>query len=186
MPDFTTTLLALIVAAHGPRAEGHPENHIARLTTVSNEFMQAATDHPLFTGEAAVPATAMALYAVAYHESGFWSKAQDCSACYIGSPWCDGGRSVTMFQLQGSVSWGRFNRSELCSSNANATERALRILWKNKGRCSITALFQGYAHARTPTDEMESIYRKGIAKAGLRVVCRDNRLQAFFAPLPSS
>lgn len=83
--------------------------------------------------------TALALVAVAFHESGFASDVQDCSRCVIGGAWCDHGRAISLYQMQRN-NWQGHARAAVCKDNRLATSLAYDSLakprgsWKNKFR----------------------------------------------------
>jgi len=133
-------LLTLILAAHAGRPDAGDPGQLARLRGVAEDIVYVATEHPIWPG--APERTAAALYAVARHESGFWSRVQDCSICYPGSAWCDRGRSVSLYQIRLGVKGPR--REELCSSNRVATQRAAEIL-RGGAKASTVAMFSRYA-----------------------------------------
>ena len=111
---------------------------------IATDIATVSTATPIYNGPRAAEATALTLVAVAQTESGFWGKVQDCSVCYHGSQWCDRGRSVTIYQLQGPVAWGNYTREQLCTNNRLATERAHAILYRFRTSASTVALFDAY------------------------------------------
>ncbi|MFA4971582.1 MAG: hypothetical protein WC683_03135 [bacterium] len=135
------------------------------------EAVDAAPQTPV-RGEAGREASALALAAVSGHESGFWSKVQDCSACFVGSQYCDRGMSISLFQLRtGSGAFGDYTREQLCESNALATERALVLLNRHRRAHTTLALFKGYARGGRSgaAEEMDAMYATALRKAGIVV-----------------
>ena len=132
-------------------------------------------------GPAANDATALALTAVAEHESGFWGRVQDCSACLPGSRWCDRGRSISLWQLHvGSGAWIGHDRQTVCSNNDIAARLALRILERNRKASSVATVFSGYARGgrHGAGAEMLGIFETLARKASISVVYRDGCLTA--------
>ena len=171
---MVTDLLLLILALH-TRHVGHTTDaDAARLDAVAREMTEISTAHPLWTGPAAGEATALALYAVAAHESGFEASVQDCSACPVGGARCDRGRSVTLYQLrQGAPQWGAHTREQLCSSNRLATGRALHIL-RRYARCAPDRMFVGYATGSCDRDsragqDIAARWRTALRSRGITV-----------------
>jgi hypothetical protein len=173
----------MMMALYTARGFPHPELHQERLEQVARDFVVESQARPLFVGEAAIEATALALYAVAAHESGFWERVQDCSACYIGSQWCDQGKSVSMFQLQGPNAWGGFTREELCSDNAKATHRGRVLLGRHKKSGSPIGLFVGYGKRKAGV-EMHEIFAAACRKAGVVMKLVNGKMTASFVDHP--
>jgi hypothetical protein len=176
---ITQVLFTMMMALYTARGFPYPELHQGRLERVAKDFVAESQARPLFVGEAATEATALALYAVAAHESGFWEQVQDCSACYIGSQWCDQGKSVSMFQLQGPMAWGGYTREELCTDNAKATHRGRVLLGRHKKSSSPIGLFIGYGKRKAGA-EMHEIFASACRKAGVAVRLVDGKMTALF------
>ena len=179
--SYINVLFAVILMFAAGR--GTSDEDQARLHGVAQDIWHAADvlDPPLIVGDGGkgTLATALVLTTVAGHESGFWSKVQDCSACWKGSPFCDKGRSVSIFQLHvGSGAWGGFSRQEICESNAVASKLALGILARHRRAGSALALFQGYALGgrRQAAGEMAAMWVMAARKA--RLVLRPNPARA--------
>lgn len=87
---------------------------------------------------------AMALVAIASHESGFASDVADCRRTG------DHGKSITAFQLLRGPAWGGYSRADLCASPELAAHQALRVLAANGQRARTPlGLFSAYAgHVR--------------------------------------
>lgn len=77
---------------------------------------------------AEVPATALLLAAIGYHESGFQEAV---GSCRLRGP----GGSVTHYQLLGSGSLAGWTESEVCASNEVAARAALRVVRLHAHRC---------------------------------------------------
>src|SRR5512139_1111558 len=91
-----------------PVMPGHEETDDAkraRLTSIAEDAAAVALDpdvRPLFAGPLGREATAAAILAVAYHESGFAADV-DSGRCYrVGAfkSRCDHGRAVCLMQIQ--------------------------------------------------------------------------------------
>ena len=179
--DFLSVLFGIILgfAAHRGAA---PEDQM-RLNMVAQNMWDAAQESETkpFAGEAASEATALALASVAGHESGFWSKVQDCSICYPGSPFCDKGRSISLYQFHvGSGAWRGYTRQEICGSNVIATGLALRILNRHAKANHPLGLFRGYARGGRAQAawEMHQMFAYATRKADIVVSYRDGHMQA--------
>lgn len=179
MEHVCAIILTLILGIHSARHYKDAGDQTARLEGVAQDICAEAQNRPIISGEMGPAASALALYAVAAHESGFWGKVQDCSACKPGSIWCDQGRSVTLYQLQGPVAWGPYDRQQLCESNARATERAASILRRHRKASDVVRFFRGYAGAPRRAAEMAQIFWVGARKVGVKVVSKDGVLQGI-------
>lgn len=178
--DILFGVILMFASAHGQSSDDQ-----MRLRAVAQDYWEAVEAAPRtpIHGEAGKEASALALVALAAHESHFWSKVQDCSACVMGGEFCDHGLSVTAFQLrEGSGAWGVYTREQLCESNVLATERALILLNRHRKAGSTLGLFKGYAHGgrRQAAKEMDEMYAYAIRKAGIIVKFSDNQLWAFW------
>lgn len=94
--------------------------------------------------------SALALVAVAFHESGFAADVQDCSRCVPGGEWCDHGRAQTAYQMQRN-NWDGNTRAAICEDFGLATRLAYKAL--GKGRGSWKNKFMTYAGR--PTSGLE-------------------------------
>ena len=113
-------------------AASHPtEEEAFRYYRIAQEFAEVAHTHPIGTEKE----TVLILTAVAFHESGLSEEVETCEVRG------DGGRSITMFQLQ-RPAWGDFVREELCRDNKLAAERAADLLSRYG---SIRRAFNAYA-----------------------------------------
>jgi len=160
-------------------AHGHKDTD--RLRGVAEDITSVSAESTLFCGPRQADATALALVAVAEHESGFWRRVQDCSVCDGVTGWCDRGRSISLWQLHvGSGAWQGFTRAEVCSNNDIAARLALRILERHRKASHPASLFFGYARgARIGAGrEMFDIFSTLIRKAGIVVTYRDGCLHA--------
>lgn len=77
---------------------------------------------------AEVPATALLLAAIGYHESGYQPAV---GSCRVRGP----GGSVTHYQLLGSGSLAGWTEAEVCASNEVAARAALRVVRLHAHRC---------------------------------------------------
>jgi hypothetical protein len=168
-------LLAILLSILPAKSEA------PRLYAVALDIWSAAEESPLYCGPEARLATSLTLAAVAVHESGLRGDVQDCSRCLPGSPWCDRGRSVSMYQLHvGSGAWRGFSREEICSDNSIATSLALRILERHRHGMSPASLFDGYARGarRGAAQEMAGIFASMARTARIHATRRDGCLHA--------
>jgi len=93
-----------------------------------------------FTGAAAPEASALALVAIAHHESGFRAAVSDCRIVGTDHP------SITAWQLWGPFARGPYSRRALCAEPRLAAERALWTLAHHAERTRTPAgAFRGYA-----------------------------------------
>ena len=182
--EFVTRLAAIIIAVFSSQKPMTDADQV-RLQAVAQDIWQVSSS-PIFGGEDqdARRATALALVAVATHESAYWADVQDCSLCYPGSAWCDRGRSVTLFQLQGKMAWGPYTREELCKDNRKATERARHVLSRFTKSRSPLELFDGYASGglrmrpSRAARQLASGHASLLSKEGLMITYKDGRLSA--------
>lgn len=152
---------------------------------VANDQWQSAAKEadqrdPMMCGPEATAGIALALLAVAQHESGLWRSVQDCSVCVPGQ-WCDNGRSISLYQLHvGSGAWGDFPREAICSDNRLATDLALRVLRRHRKASDPAHLFIGYARGglRKAGPEMAAIFTGLLLKTGIVVKYVDGCLHA--------
>jgi hypothetical protein len=160
-----------------------PEHQEPRVQVVVQDIVQVSTANPVFDGERASIATAVALWAIADHEGGMQQKYQDCSGCRKGTSDCDSGRSITLFALMTGFAWGNHSRLELCSNNRLATERASVVLGYYRKAGSTLGMFEGYAsgsvgiHSKAAC-ELEATFRRGLRKVAVNVRFINGRLVA--------
>lgn len=184
---YIKILLSVILMFAGQRG-ALPEDQ-ARLNGVAHELWAEAeaVQPPLVVSEydgLGVLGTTLIMASVAGHESGFWSKVQDCSACWKGSPFCDRGRSVSLFQLhEGSGAWGQYSRTQICESNEIATRLAYQVLLRHRAASTPLALFKGYARGgrRQAAGEMYQMFARACQKAGVVMGWRDGSLRLTWA-----
>jgi hypothetical protein len=188
--QFVDELLKMILAAFAatlvPGATVDESDRVRLLSVRDDILAEAETMVPLpFEGDAMVEASALALATVANHEGSFSAGVQDCSACYIGSPICDHGHSITLYQLHDkSGTWGTFTREELCAENRYATRQALTHLRRGRSVSDVGRLFKVYARGTasgevpTPAIEMATIFTRYIATVGIVVGYRNGALHA--------
>lgn len=168
---FNNTLF--IVLALVTRARGEITNEErARLAQVTEDIVavveerEAAGTLP-FDGDAAADATALALVAIEWHESGFHADVSDCSRCKLGGIWCDGGRAISGFQMQ-SNAWQGHSRKEICRDHKLAAKLALDAL--SRPKASADGLFRGYASGNSAlhTRAGKELYAGFMSLAGKR------------------
>jgi hypothetical protein len=122
----TVTLFPLILAevmrlAHAPAVDVQAET--GRLESIAQAISDAAPDLP----------NALALLAIAKHESDFAADVQFCRR--------NGGRAVTLFQLE---TWGPYTRGDLCTSVWRSAVQAQTVLDMHR-RGTWARTFAGYA-----------------------------------------
>ena len=120
-------LAALLRLTHPPTVDD-----AARAADV---LAPVAFDRPLWAvpsevadGSAEVPATALLLAAIGYHESGFQHSV---GSCRVRGP----GGSVTHYQLLGSHALAGWTIDEVCASNEVAARAALGVVELHARRC---------------------------------------------------
>lgn len=82
--------------------------------------------------------TALALVAIAHHESGLRADVADCRVTG------DVGQAFTAFQLRGRFAFGNYTTRQLCRSPRLAARRALAVLTRH-ARCGEERALWGYA-----------------------------------------
>lgn len=132
-----------------------------------------------FQGDLAREAAAAALVTVAWHESDRFSPAMmDCSACPLGGPRCDRGKSISIYQLHTGVSWMGYSRDEICSDNLIATKISLHWLsYHGRRTRSVIGMMRGYAAGdpaikSTAASEMERMFNLAMSRADLQLLPR--------------
>jgi len=147
-----------------------------RVCRIAREVAAVVASHSFddripFTGPAASQATALALLEIAWHESGFRSKVEDCRITGdppTGHSKITEGRAISLFQLQ-SNNWydlfemtntkpprhRRYSRDAICKSNPLAARLALHALMRQAmtARAStkpggVAAMFYTYASGK--------------------------------------
>lgn len=158
------SLVELVLAAilSVPRADADR----ARLSAVANDVATVATEAPFGSKEA----TALALVAIAQHESGFAADVQTCRRNG------DGGRSVSLWQLQGPWAWDGHTRAEVCASPELAATLALGVLSRHARCGTYGGMFRGYASGScaTKSDAGEALCRSWVrllGRAGYSATC---------------
>lgn len=143
-----TSILALARAPAVDKVAERPRLE-ALAADVAGAVDDARSDNP-FAGPASREAAALVLVAVAFHESGFDARVQDCRLTGDRRPGQGPheGPSVSLWQLKGWSGRGGLPRQLVCSSPRAAAARALRVFAAHAKRCSRSswlAAFQGYA-----------------------------------------
>lgn len=151
MPDLVAlTLTALLSVCRTPACG--PDEHvrlasfavdIAHVVTERDEvasWLPGVVDPLPWRGPGVRAASALALVAIASHESGLRAEVADCRIVGSDLP------SISSFQLVGWHAFGPYTRRELCGSPRKAAERALAVLAGHATRASVPARwFAGYA-----------------------------------------
>ena len=170
MTSFVATLYGVILMFAGVR--GASTDDQARLQSVAQDVWTEVQTSKILPigGEAGAEASALALVAFAGHESGFWSKVQDCSACTRGSMLCDKGTSISLYQLhEGSTNWSTFTRAQICESNSIATSLALRALNRGRGAGTPVGLFRVLGGRGGAAPEMADMFASATRRAGISI-----------------
>lgn len=180
MTLFEITIAALLSVARPPavdvvadrtRLEAMAAAIAGAVETADDPLVAAWLGEPQLplTGHRAREATALALVAIAAHESALRADVADCRRTG------DHGRSITTWQLMRGRSWGRHTRRELCSSVAIAARQALAVFAGNGARASTAGgLFASYAGGRRPSRasrEMCRLWERLTRAAGIDASC---------------
>ena len=187
---FVAKLTLILIAFVSSRMRGElSSTESDRLAQIAGDIwgVVESSEDNLFDGEAGREMSALLLAATAAQETGLDRQYQTCEGCPIGGRRCDGGRSVTLYQLhQGAFAWGPYTRDELCGNNALATERAYHVLLAHrKHRASVPGLFCAYQGARSLSPaarEKVKYFNLFAKKAGLKIYRAHRRLAADWLP----
>lgn len=139
---LTRTLYEVALAAITALARPAPVD-VPRLERLAADVVLAVELGPDPFGDPA--ANALALVAIAWHESGFRPEVANCRVAG------DSGRSVTAWQLMGPWAWGGNTRADVCNHPALAAYLALGVLERHAERCPRApwrAVFDGYSGGR--------------------------------------
>jgi len=147
---MTDLIMVAILSLLPPKADLDAER--ARLAPFALAIEDAVREAPAipFSGDAAREATALALVAIASHESGFQQRVITCEKLGAAG-------DATAFQLLGPMALGPYTRKQVCASPRLAAERAIHVLAVQAGvavkgagcpRGPWLAAWQGYASGR--------------------------------------
>lgn len=140
-------LAAILSLARAPAVDvsDHAEQH--RLVGLSQDIALAAELHDgaPFRGPARKEALALALVAIALHESAFSAKVADCRVTGDRMPWHrpHEGRAISAYQMQSS-SWDKHSRREICGNPTLAAYLAAKVLQRYR-QSTYGGFFRGYA-----------------------------------------
>lgn len=130
-----------------------------------------------FVGPERRTATALALAAIAFHESGMSARVSDCRRVGAFE------HSVTAFQLHGPFARGPYTEAAVCASPRLAAERALYVFALHGRRCTTPqAWFYGYASGNCGKSSAAgrrqcAIWERMSRAAGLSVSCGSARVE---------
>lgn len=145
---FDVVVLAIFSLVRPPAVDvqDHAEQH--RLVTLAHDITLAAEMHDgaPFLGPQRKEALALALVAIAFHESAFDARVADCRITGDRLPHqrAHEGRSVSLWQLMGSRSWFGHKRREVCRNQPLAAYLAVKVL-RLYSQSSYGGFFRGYA-----------------------------------------
>lgn len=149
MSLFEITLAAILSVVRPPAVDvnDHAEQH--RLVTVAHDIVLAAELHDgaPFRGPARKEALALALVAIALHESAFSAKVATCEVTGdvpLGRKRWEG-RSISTFQLHTGRAWDGHRRREICGNPALAAYLAAKVLRMHAPSGTPGGYFRGYA-----------------------------------------
>ena len=131
-------LSALLALHHGPVSDADQDRYRALADVIVEESVQA----PLWPGEVGQLSTALALVAIAHHESGVLERVQRCRVKG------DTGRSIGLFQLMKGASWQGHTADEICADDHLQARLALAVLHRAADqcpRCAPAFWFRAYA-----------------------------------------
>lgn len=190
MDRFTLLLTLILQLTKQPAADSASAcDTNPRACNIARDFIAAVDAAPRlpFDGPAAKETADVLLLAVAFHESGLRESVQDCTYCDTDPRACDGGRSMSMFQLMRGRAWGKHTKEEICSDNRLAARLALHWLtrFSNGG---LPAMFQSYAgcarRACVASRQLQSQFEVLLGKTPLRPAPRCGaRFYDFAAPV---
>lgn len=133
-----SALTALVLALLGTYP-GVTEGDVDRLAVVAEAIADESAANPVFgTAED----TAIALVAVAKHESGLKEAVQRCRVRG------DNGRSIGLYQLMSGRAWQDYTSGEICGNDFVQARLALAVLDRYRTRCEKCGpafWFRGYA-----------------------------------------
>jgi hypothetical protein len=163
MNELGELVFAAILSTAGVQYRGvNTLDEWSRLFDVATDIADVVEEEgPLCDGPAADECSALALVAIADHESNFMSEVQDCRRTG------DAGRSISLYQLQ-RWGWGGHDRAELCDSHRLSAELAYRFL----RRGALDNAMRIYAGRERTGRELYEGFEKAAKKAGLRVETR--------------
>lgn len=185
-------LTAILSLAKGEAADLTERPRLEALATDIELAVNDLGDTIPFTGPARKEAAGLVLVAIAYHESGFSARVQDCrltgDRIYGQAP--SEGPSISLWQLKGRFARGKYSREEICSSPRLAAAQAMRVFTGHATRCARSgwlASFQGYASGNCGRESIVTVngrpmhmganrcqtWSKLAAKAGLEGVSCD-------------
>ena len=153
------SLLFPLIFSMVARGQQLPDSEIWRVGDIAADICSVSEAAPMPVG---VMPTALALTAIAWHESRLSARVQRCE----GRPL----PSVTLWQLEGRVAFGGHTRTELCADTRLAASRALAMLGRYSRRGSWHARFAGYHDGSMSTvagDEMAAILAVMLRRTGL-------------------
>jgi hypothetical protein len=183
MSDLTTIALGAILTlarppavdpvAERPRLEDLAKTvaHVVDERDALATWLPGSVAPLPFRGPWARQATALALVAIAWHESGFAADVADCRRLGAFEP------SISAFQLHGPWAWGPYTKAQICRSPRRAAERALFVLAHHGVRCRTPARwFSGYASGNCGRDVAAgrrqcAIWERLARGAGLDASC---------------
>ena len=143
------SLLFPLIFSMVARGQQLPDSEIWRVGNIAADICSVSEAAPMPVG---VVPTALALTAIAWHESRMTERVQRCQ----GRPW----PSATLWQLEGVVAFGGHTRPELCGDTHLAATRALAMLSRYSTRGTWASRFAGYHDGSMSTvagDEMAAI-----------------------------
>lgn len=140
-------LVAILTVVRAPAVDlaSWPEQH--RLVTLAHDIALAAELHDgaPFRGPARREALALALVALALHESAFAAPVASCRLTGDRMPWHQPweGPSITLWQLRAGRAWDGHTRRELCRNQALAAYSAVKVL-QLYSQSTYGGMFRGY------------------------------------------
>lgn len=182
--------LEAILSLNRPAAAPHE-----RLRAVAEDiaFVAKLADGAPFTGPARIEAAALALAAIADHESGFQERVLDClvTGDRLDHHGPSEGRSITIYMLMRPWAWDGHSRAEICSGGPLAPWLSLRVLRTHGARCTmVVSWFYGYASGncgvRSDAGMRQCHTLERLARfSGIQVSCW-GRGEATYAPPAST
>lgn len=141
-------LIAILSVVRAPAVDVQDHAEQSRLVRLANDIAYAVELHggAPFRGPARKEALALALVAIALHESAFDRRVASCKLTGDRMPWhkADEGRSIALWQLMSGKAWDGHTRKEICGNQALAAYLAAKVL-RLYSQSTYGGFFRGYA-----------------------------------------
>lgn len=175
--NLTALVLAALLSMIRPSTYWTPVP-LEQIEVIADDIALSAALHDgaPFTGPERLQKHALALAAIAIHESNLAQRVVSCRLA--GDPLAGSGpgRSITVFQLMSGRAWGGHTRDEICSNGPLAAYLAGSILAMHARAGSALGVFRGYASGDAgrrsdASDRQCKMWTKAAARVGIKVAC---------------